>query len=82
MSRDQRPANRMETSTYDYRMAVGEGFHDIAISVSTDKSGKVQKVMFPTRGKIGHGMDHMLSDLGIAVSRAIQGRDPQTGDPL
>jgi hypothetical protein len=34
------------------------------------------------RGKIAHGLDDMLRELGIQLSRIIQGRDPDTGLPL
>lgn len=47
-------------------------------------SGVLQPVelSFVTRGKIGQGIDLLLQDIGIAVSRALQGRDHQSGREL
>lgn len=42
--------------------------------------GRLHEIAFVGRGKPGEGLDHILSDLSIALSRAIQGRDPNTGE--
>jgi hypothetical protein len=39
----------------------------------------LREINFVGRGKIGHGVDAMLHELGIKLSRAIQGRNPDTG---
>jgi hypothetical protein len=44
--------------------------------------GRLHEIGFVGRGKIGSGLDHMLLDLGVGLSRAIQGRHPDTGDPI
>lgn len=63
----------------DGTMAVQE----IAVSVTHEPgTRKVQDLIFVSRGKIGQGLDHMLADLGICVSRIIQDRDPITGEFL
>lgn len=66
--------------TYDVRLAVGEGFHDLKLTVAYDRNGYVHEVAYVGRGKTGHGLDQILVELGIATSRAIQGRDPQSGE--
>lgn len=50
--------------------------HLIEVSLAWEPSGRLQDVIFVTRGKCGSGMDLLLNDLGIQLSRAIQGRDP------
>ncbi len=81
---------RLVTETYD---AMVEG-HALQISVARDAPprrdpatgtlvlGQPVEVVFVSRGKIGQGMDLLLSNLGIAISRAIQGRDPNTGEAV
>jgi len=46
------------------------------------RDGKLHELVFVGRGKIGSGIDLMFHDLGIQLSRAIQGRDPETGAPI
>jgi hypothetical protein len=58
------------------------GQHHLDITVARDSRGRACEIAFTGRGKIGHGLDQILIDLGIAVSRAIQGRDPQTGEEI
>ena len=55
--------------------------HPLDVSLMYDKAGTLREVVFVGRGKIGHGLDLLLHDLGIKLSRAIQGRDPDTGAP-
>lgn len=53
--------------------------HRVIVSLAYDaKTDLLREVVFVGRGKIGHGLDDMLSELGIKLSRAIQGRDPET----
>lgn len=54
--------------------------HKLKLSLAYDPDTKLlREVVFVGRGKSGHGLDSLLHDLGIAVSRAIQGRHPDTG---
>jgi hypothetical protein len=48
--------------------------HMIEVSLSY-LAGAVHDIIFVTRGKTGHGMDLLFQDLGIQLSRLIQGRD-------
>ncbi|MFQ5535617.1 MAG: hypothetical protein ACE5EM_12440 [Sphingomonadales bacterium] len=55
----------------------------LAIDVSLARigeTGALHEIVFVGRGKIGGGLDLMLHDLGVQLSRAIQGRDPVSGD--
>ena len=72
-------ARRLPCENYDISL---HG-HEITLSVVRNmESDQVHEVVFVGRGKIGQGIDLLLFDLGIALSRAIQRRDPQTGEPL
>ena len=54
--------------------------HPLDVSLAYDgDTDMLREVVFVTRGKIGSGMDMLLHDLGIKLSRAIQRRDPDTG---
>lgn len=78
--------NRLASVTVPMTLGAGDGGagHVLAVSlayarVTPDGLADLREVAFVTRGKIGHGMDDMLTELGIKLSRAIQGRDPETG---
>ena len=74
--------NRLKSETVSIRLGVdnsGLG-HDLDVSLAYDQiTARLREVIFVGRGKIGHGMDDMFRELGIKLSRAIQGRDPETG---
>lgn len=53
--------------------------HSVSITICRDGGGSVCELQFVGRGKIGHGLDQLLLSLGVAVSRCIGGRDPNTG---
>lgn len=55
--------------------------HNLDVSLAY-RDNKLWEVVFVGRGKIGHGLDFMLNNLGIAISRAIQERDPNTGEAV
>jgi len=73
---------RLKSYNYHHTLKIAEGKHELDITVAYDKYGHVHEIAFSSRGTIGQGMDQMLVDLGIAVSRAIQDRDPITGDDI
>ena len=50
------------------------------VCLAYDREGVLRELNIVSRGKIGHGLDLALHDLGIKLSRAIQGRDPDTGE--
>ncbi len=56
--------------------------HTVILSVARTPDGVLHEVVIEGRGKIGQGKDLMLHDLSIAMSRIIQKRDPETGEPL
>lgn len=59
--------------------------HCFTITVSHDPKdprGCYEEVAFSGRGKIGAGLDLLFIDVGVWVSRILQGRDPATGEEL
>lgn len=70
---------RLCSVTVPLTLEIGDGRHDLAVCLAYDAHGLLHEVNMVSRGKIGHGLDLLLHDLGIKLSRAIQGRDPDTG---
>ena len=72
--------SRLPSETFTIRVTGGElpdgtlVKHTLEVTLSYYK-GKVYDVIFVGRGKTGHGIDLMFTDLGIQLSRAMQGRD-------
>ena len=74
--------NRLSAETVSITIGATEDFtgHQIAVSMASDpETGNLREIIFVSRGKIGQGMDAMLHELGIKLSRAIQSRNPETG---
>lgn len=74
-----------ETVSLALQVPAGDGkaaFHPLDVSLMYDAAGILREVCFVGRGKIGQGLDLLLHDLGIKLSRAIQGRDPDTGTTM
>jgi hypothetical protein len=53
--------------------------HAAIVSLAFDEKGRTREVVFEGRGKIGQGIDLLLHDLSIQLSRILQERDPTTG---
>ena len=53
--------------------------HKIHFTVSRDGDDRVTEIAISPDGKVGSSLDQMMVDLGLAISRAIQRRDPTTG---
>lgn len=77
-----KPARRLESDTVDLRLPLGEGYHELTVSLVHDRRGTLSEIAFVQRGKSGGQLDQMLVELGVMLSRAIQGRDPETGKEL
>lgn len=76
---------RSETVNIKLRLKDASGEereHRLAVCLAVDEHYRLFEMNFVTRGKIGQGLDEMLRELGIQLSRAIQGRDPETGGPV
>ena len=72
-----------ENFTVYLRPAEDAAPHEIVVSIARHPAtNEIHEIAFVTRGKIGHGLDLMLQDFGIQLSRAIQNRDPETGTEL
>lgn len=69
------------TQTITIRQRDGEHKFDISLAYG-ENDGILREIAFVGRGKSGHGLDGILTDLGIGLSRMIQGRHPETGDKL
>lgn len=75
-------ARRLHSLTYDVPLPLHNGFHDLKLTVAFDEQNRPHEVAYVSRGKSGHGLDQLLIELAIATSRALQGRDPLTGEPI
>jgi hypothetical protein len=73
---------RLESETYSLELQIGAGRHHLDVCIARDKEDQVREVNFVSRGKIGGGLDLLLHELGIQVSRCIQRRSPITGMPI
>lgn len=73
---------RSETVTFHLNAAPADEepkLHIFDVQLAYNWTGSIREIAFVSRGKIGHGLDILFSDLGIKLSRAIQGRNPDTG---
>lgn len=75
------PHRRLESVTQSMTVKQGDGEHRFEISLAYG-DGVLREVTFVGKGKTGHGLDSILTDIGIGLSRMIQGRNPNTGEPL
>lgn len=73
------PHRRLRAETVSMAIELSGGVHHLDVSLAYDKDRQLREVAFVGRGKIGHGLDDLLRELGIKLSRAIQGRNPDTG---
>lgn len=78
---------RLPSETFTLSLTGGElpdgtrAQHQLEVSFAY-LAGRVHNIIFVGRGKVGHGIDLMFQDLGIQLSRALQGRDPLEEQPL
>ena len=74
---------RMGAEIFD--MMLAEDAYPVCIAIVRDVTGAVKEVVIEPLGKIGKSgsdLERIFENLGIGISRAIQGRDPQTGAAL
>ena len=73
-----RSKNRLNAETVDLHI---DGY-SISVSLAYGPAtGELRELVFTKRpGKQGSHLDLMFHELGVQLSRAIQGRDPATGD--
>lgn len=70
-----KPATRLSAESTEVMLA---GVYPACISVARDADGAAVEVVVKARGtagKSGGGIELILADLGIALSRLLQGRD-------
>jgi len=84
-----KPGNRLPSETVSITLGATDesAGHQVAISLAYERAldGRLdvlREVVFVSRGKSGNGLDSMLAELGIKLSRAIQRRHPETGEVL
>ncbi len=80
-----KPARRLYSETIGVTLGGGHRLKvSLAYEVPRRRDGtppqRLREVVFVGRGKIGHGLDSMLHELGIKLSRILQFRDPETGE--
>ncbi len=75
---------RLYSETLDLRLPVGRSFHEITVSLVYDDSAThaLREIAFVRRGKSGGHLDVMFTQLGVMLSRAVQRRDPHTGESV
>lgn len=73
---------RLWSDNYTMTVPLGKGFHEFTLTVARDHEDRVQEIAFVGRGKTGAELDQFLVELGVQCSRAIQRRDPATGQQL
>lgn len=77
-----KPERRLRSETVSIDLDAGPdpagapAIHRFDVSLAYGENGILREVVFVGRGKVGHGIDLLFHDLGIKLSRAIQGRDP------
>src|SRR6185437_10614682 len=78
-----KPSRRLPAETLHLTLDMESGTHELDVSLAYDEvSYRLREIAFVSRGKIGQGLDLLLQDLSIKLSRAIQGRNPDTGEPI
>lgn len=85
MSHSQKRRLWSETITIELKVADGQHVFDVSLVFDGPEpyehdSARIHEIVFVGRGKVGGGLDQMLIDLGVQLSRAIQGRYPSTGE--
>jgi len=77
-----RVANRIPNETFP--IVLGGGHKIIVTFAYAPSNGEIREITFAGREKSTDdgSVDMLLRELGIKLSRAIQGRDPETGNPM
>jgi hypothetical protein len=73
-------ARRLQSETVSLTLDLENGQHRVDFSMAYDGRGTLREIVFVGRGKIGQGLDMLLHEISIKASRAIQRRDPDTGE--
>lgn len=78
-----RPKARLKAESVSFVIGDGQQHrgHAITANLGYDPdTGQLVEIAFCEAGKIGHGVQILLSELGIKLSRALQQRNPETGE--
>ncbi len=68
--------NRLNCENVDLTVEVSGGTHHIIVALAYLPNGALHEINFVGGWKIGEGIGLLLHDLGVKLSRAIQGRNP------
>lgn len=73
---------RLRSETLTLNLSANGRVYPFDVSLAYDDDYRLHEVVFVGGQKVGTDLEMMFHDLGIQLSRAIQGRDPETGVPL
>jgi hypothetical protein len=79
-----KPSTRLDSRLFTVRHPITDtngyvtGEHVFELQFGYEQ-GRAVEVAFAGRGKLGSGLDFMLLDVGLWLSRILQNRDPMTG---
>jgi hypothetical protein len=77
------PHRRLRAETVEIALPMqAGGEHRLTVHLAYDANDMLREIGFVGRGKSGHGLDDLLTELGIRLSRAIQRRSPDDGSSL
>jgi len=73
---ENRSTNRLNCENVEITLEASGGVHHIIVALAYDENEVLHEINFVGGWKTGQGIGLLLHDLGIKLSRAIQGRDP------
>ena len=76
------PHRRLEGENFTLTIPLGQRHHEFTLTIARDENDIPREVAFIGRGIVGQGLDQFLVELGLQISRAMQRRDPATGEPI
>lgn len=77
-----KPKARLLAENHAFTLGDGENHrgHQVIVNLGyCPETGKLVEIAFSEAGKVGHGVQILLSELGIKLSRVFQQRHPDTG---
>jgi hypothetical protein len=77
-----KPPARLVSNNVSFTLGANEEHagHPITVNIGVDpKTDRIVELAFCEAGKIGEGLHLIFAELGLKMSRILQGRDPETG---
>ena len=80
-----KPPNRLRANSISFTLGAdgtSDG-HPVTgnLGIHPD-TGQIVELAFCEAGKIGLGLHLLFAELGLKISRILQGRDPETGEDV